>query len=57
MGDKRDRHPGMDGLICIVELPRMTVGAGGEEKSARDRQQEGEPNNQRVPPRFSHASI
>ena len=54
MGDKWDRHPGMDGLICIMELPRMPVGTGGEDEGARDRQQEGEPNNQRASPHFSH---
>jgi hypothetical protein len=33
------------------------VGPGSEEEGARNRQQEGEPNNQRVSPRLSHASI
>ena len=57
MGDKWDRHPFMDGLIRFVELPRLPGGPGGEEDSARDRQQKGEPNSQRAEPRFSHDSI
>jgi len=44
MGDKWDRHPFMDGLIRFVELPRLSGGPGGEDDSARDRQQKGEPN-------------
>jgi hypothetical protein len=32
----------------------MPVGTGGEDEGARDRQQEGEPNNQRASPHFSH---
>jgi hypothetical protein len=30
------------------------VSPGGEKECARDRQQEGEPNNQRASPHFSH---
>jgi hypothetical protein len=57
MSDKWDRHPGMDGLIYLMELARLPAGPGGEDDSARDRQDEGEPNNQRAPPRFPHNSI
>ena len=57
MGDKWDRHPGTDGLIFRVDLPRPPAGPGGEDESARDRQHEGEPNSQRAPPRFPHNSI
>ena len=57
MGDKRDRHPGMDGFIFRTELPHPPAGPGGEDESTRDRQHEGEPDNQRAPPRFSHNSI
>ncbi|SPE35652.1 hypothetical protein SBA6_480007 [Candidatus Sulfopaludibacter sp. SbA6] len=57
MGDKWDRHPFPDGLICRVDLPRPPTGPGGEDESARTRQHEGKPNSQRAPPRFSHNSI
>ncbi len=57
MGDKWDRHPRVDGLIFRADLPRQPPGPEGEDESARDRQQEGETNNQRAPPRFSHNSI
>jgi hypothetical protein len=57
MGDKWDRHPGMDGFILRTDLPRLPACPGGEDESARDRQQEGEPNSQRAPPRLSHDSI
>ena len=57
MGDKRDRHPGTDGLLPHADLPRMPAGPEGEDESAGDRQNEGEPNRQHTPPRFSHNSI
>jgi hypothetical protein len=57
VGDKWDRHPGMDRLICCADLLRPPAGPGGEDESARERQREGEPNRQRSPPRFSHDSI
>jgi hypothetical protein len=57
MGDKWDRHPGLDGLIFGADLPHPPACPGGEDKGARDRQHEGEPNNQRAPPHFSHNSI
>jgi len=57
MGDKRDRHPAMDGLIFRADLPRVPAGPVGEDESARDRQQKGEPNSQHALPRFSHDSI
>jgi hypothetical protein len=57
MGDKWDGHPAMDGLIFRADLPRMPAGLVGEDESARDRQQKGEPNNQHALPRFSHDSI
>ena len=57
MGDKWDGHPGTDGLIFRVDVPRPPAGPGGEDESARNRQYEGEPNGQRAPPRFSHNSI
>jgi hypothetical protein len=57
MGDKWDRHPAADGLIFGADLPGAPAGPGGEDESTGDRQQEGEANNQRAPPRFSHDSI
>jgi hypothetical protein len=38
-------------------LPRLPAGPVGENESAGDRKQEGEPENQHAPPRFSHTSI
>ena len=57
MGDKRDRHPGLDGLIFGADQPRLPPGPGGEDEGARDRQHEGQPNRQRPAPCFSHISI
>ena len=57
MGDKRNRHPGTDGLIFAADLPRLPAGPGGEDESSSDRQHKGQPNRQRPPPRFSHTSI
>ena len=57
MGDKRDRHPTMDGLVFGANLPYVPAGPGGEDESTGERQQEGEANSQRAPPRFSHDSI
>jgi len=57
MGDKWDRHPGLDGLICGADVPRLPAGPGGEDESSGDRQHEGQPNRQCPPPGFSHASI
>ena len=57
MGDKWDRHPTMDGLIFGADLPRVPAGPGAEDEGTGDRQQEGEANSQRAPPRFSHDSI
>ena len=57
MGDKRDRHPGTDGLIFRVDVPRPPAGPVGEDKSARDRQQKSEPDRERPLPRFAHNSI
>jgi len=57
MGDKWERHPGMDGLIGRVDLARPPSGPGGEDESAPQRQHEGQPDKQRAPPRFSHNSI
>ncbi len=57
MGDERDRHPGLDGLIFAADLPRLPVGPEGEDESSSDRQREGQPNGQRPPPCFSHTSI
>jgi hypothetical protein len=47
----------MDGLIFGADLPGVPAGPGGEDESTGDRQQEGEANSQRAPPRFSHDSI
>ncbi|HEY1207421.1 MAG: hypothetical protein ABSH46_14460 [Bryobacteraceae bacterium] len=55
--DKWNRHPGVDGLILRAHVAQPPAGSGGEEKNARDRQHEGEPNSQRAPPRLSHNSI
>jgi hypothetical protein len=57
MGDKWDGHPATDGLIFRADLPRVPAGPGGEDESTGDRQQKGEANSQRTPPRFSHDSI
>ncbi|MGA1996187.1 MAG: hypothetical protein ABSH45_10455 [Bryobacteraceae bacterium] len=57
MGDKWDRHPAKDGFIFRVDPPHLPAGPEGEDKSARDRQQEGEPNNQRAAAGFSHNPI
>ena len=57
MGDKWDRHPGMDGFIFRTELPHPPAGPGSEDETAGDRQHEGEPNSQYSPPRFPHNSI
>jgi hypothetical protein len=57
MGDKRDRHPGLDGLIFGADLPSLPAGPGGEDESTSDCQHEGQPNRQCPPPCFSHASI
>ena len=57
MGDKRDRHPGLDGLIFRADQPRLPAGPGGEYESASDGQDEGQPNRQCPPPCFSHTSI
>src|ERR1039458_3839248 len=46
MGDKRDRHPGLDGLIFRADQPRLPAGPGGEYESASDGQDEGQPNPQ-----------
>ena len=35
MGDKRDRHPGLDGLIFGADQPRLTAGPGGEDESSK----------------------
>ena len=56
MGDKWDRHPATDGFIFRADLPRVPAGSGGEDESTGDRQQEGEANSQRAPPRFCHDS-
>ena len=40
--------------IGEIGLQRLPAGPGGEDESARNRQHEGEPNNQRAPPRLSH---
>ena len=57
MGDKRNRHPGLDGLIFRADQPRLPAGPGGEYESASDGQDEGQPNRQCPPPCFSHTSI
>jgi len=57
MGDKRDRHPGADGLIFRADPPRVLASPVGEEEGSGDRQQEGEANSHSAPPRFSHNSI
>jgi hypothetical protein len=57
MGDKRDRHPAMDGFIFHADPPRMLAGPGGEDESTGNRQQEGKANRHCAPPRFSHDSI
>jgi len=57
MGDEWDRHPRADGLIFRAEMPRPPAGPVGEDKSARDRQHEGQPKSQRAPPRLPHDSI
>jgi len=57
MGDKWDRHPGLNGLIFGADLAHLPAGPGGEDERASDRQHEGQPNSQRAPPRFSHTSI
>jgi hypothetical protein len=54
VGDKWDRHPSPDGLILGADAPHLPAGPGGEYESARDRQQEGEPNSQSALPRFAH---
>ena len=56
MGNKRDRHPGVDRLIFDAELPRPPAGPVGEDESARDRQHEGDSHSQRTPS-FSHNSV
>ena len=57
VGDKRDRHPGTDGLIFRADMPHLPPGPVGEDKSACDRHHEGEPDRQRTPPRIAHNSI
>jgi hypothetical protein len=57
MGDKRDRHPGADGLIFRADVPRLPAGPVSEDESARDRDYEGQPNSQRALPRLPHNSI
>jgi len=57
MGDKWDRHPGTNGLIFRADMPGPPAGPVGEDESARDRHQEGDPNRQRAPPRLAHNSI
>ena len=57
MGDKWDRHPGVDGLIFRADMPHSPAGPVGKDESTRDRHDEGEPNRQRAPPRFAHNSI
>ena len=57
VGDKWDRHPGMNRLIFGADLPRVPAGPGGEDESTGDRQQEGQANSHGAPPRFSHDSI
>jgi len=57
VGDKWDRHPGTDGLNFRADPPRPPAGPGGENESARESQQEGEPDSQCAPPSFSHNSI
>jgi len=50
MGDKRDRHPATDGFVGRAYVPRLPAGPEGEDERARDGQQEGQPNSQRVAP-------
>jgi hypothetical protein len=57
MGNEWDGHPRAYRLICQTDLPRMPAGPVGEDESARNRKQKGEPENQQAPPRFSHTSI
>jgi hypothetical protein len=57
VGDKWDRHPFPDGLICGVNLPHPPAGPGGKDDSARHRQHEGESKSQCAPPTFDHNSI
>ena len=57
MSDKWDRHPGADGLIFRVNVPRPPAGPVGEDESTRDRQHEGDSNRQRAPPRLAHNSM
>jgi hypothetical protein len=57
MGNEWDGHPRAYRLVCRTDLPRARAGPVGENESAGNRKQEGEPKNQRAPPRFSHTSI
>ena len=57
MGNKRDRHPGSDGLIFRAKVPRPPTRPVGEDESTSDGQHKGERNRQRTPPGFSHDSI
>lgn len=50
VGDKRERHPVLDGLIFRVDQPRFAASPGGEDKSSSDRQHEGQPDSQCAPP-------
>jgi hypothetical protein len=56
MGDKRNRHPSMDGLAGGVDLVRVARGTGGEQENSPNRQYECHPDSQRATPVFSHTS-
>src|SRR5580704_9989931 len=57
VGDKRDRHPGTYGLIFLANVTRMPGRSRGEDKSASEREHEGEPHHERSPRCFSHAEF
>jgi hypothetical protein len=57
VGDKRDRHPGLNGLAFRADVPQPPARPRGEDESARDRQHEGEPDCHRALPRVAHDSI
>ncbi|SPE42200.1 hypothetical protein SBA3_5030008 [Candidatus Sulfopaludibacter sp. SbA3] len=54
MGDKRDRHPGPDGLVGRADLAQPVADPGGEDEGSGDRQHEEQPNRQRALPRGPH---
>jgi hypothetical protein len=57
MGNEWNGHPRADRLVHRVEPPRLFAGPIGEDESACDREQEGDPKNRYSPPGFSHNSI